>query len=488
MNFGAFRMLPLCSRLLLALALAWTIDAQSQLVTYAVPPGEPKSTQYMIWINDRPVDAFLATVGQPWSASAYDFGPAYSFVQFDLSGSVTVKIRAPERDMEKAIVRPLSKGIKARVLSRDTIAIVFSEPCILSVEPDAKKMPLLIFANPIEQHRPKKDDPNAIYFGPGIHRPESGVIDLKSNQTLYLEGGAILEANIRAKDAENISIRGRGVLSGNRWAWRRGPGWSIDLQNCRNVTIEGLVVRGASHWTIVPARCENVTISNTKICNVRVQMNDDGINPCNSRHIVIRGCFVRTVDDCIALKGVNSEWGDVDDIVVENSVLWCDSARITLLGHESRAKLMQNIVYRNIDVVHYGGWPVFLLEPSDEMCLRNVRFEDIRIDGERQPLHSIMFSSVAQQWLAVIRPAITQYSRRPVWGRIEGVEFKNIDLAGAPGKYYILIEGAADHRDRRIKDVSFENVRIQGEHVTEDSMRVVFGPWLRPRVDKVVFR
>ncbi len=463
-------------------------NAQVRLVTYPVPQGEPASTDYMIQINDQRVDALLATVGKPWSSPPYDFGPAYPFVQFDFSGTATIKVHAPGRNMEKVVVRPSLKTVSTKILDPNTISITIAEPCRLSVEPDGKKTPLLIFANPLEKDPKRKDDPEVIYFGPGIHRPESGIVEVKSNQTLYLAGGAILEANVHAKDAENVTIRGRGVLSGNRWPWRQGPGRSIDLQNCRNVVVEGIVVRGASHWTIVPSNCDNVTITNTKICNVRVQMNDDGINPCNSRHVAIRDCFVRTVDDCIALKGVNYEWGDVDDIRIEDTVLWCDSARITLLGHESRAKFMQNIVYRNIDVVHYGGWPVLLIEPSEDMHLRNVLFEDIRINGDRQPLRAIMFASESQQWLAVVRPAITQYSRKAIWGRIENITFKNVSLQGAPGKYYVLLEGAADHRDRRIKNVSFENLRILGEQITEDSMRVFFGPWLRPSVDKIMFR
>jgi hypothetical protein len=460
----------------------------TRVVTYPVPAGEAPAADYVVHVNGQRAEALTAAVGRPWADAPYDFGRAYAFVQFDFSGSVTVKIHSAGRDLEHAAMRGLSRDLKRTVLDRNTIAITLAGPCQLSVEPDGKKSPLLIFANELEKDPPGKNDPGVIYFGPGIHRPESGVVELKSNQTLYLAGGAILEANVHAQDAENVAIRGRGVLSGNRWEWRKGPGWSIGLRNCRNVTIEGIVVRGAPHWTIVPSGCDHVTIANVKICNVRVQMNDDGINPCNSRRVAIRNCFVRTVDDCIALKGTNYEWGDVDGILVEDTILWCDSARVTLLGHESRAKLMQNIVYRNLEVVHFGGWPVFLLEPSDDMTLRNVRFENIRINGDHQPPRTGMFSSQAQQWFAVIRPAITQYSGKPVWGRIEDVTFKDIELTGAPGKYVILVEGAADHRDRRVRNISFENVTIQGERIIQDSMRLVFGPWLRPATEKVTLR
>jgi hypothetical protein len=54
--------------------------------------------------------------------------------------------------------------------------------------------PLHLFANPLEKDAPKQDDPNVVYFGPGVHDP--GPIQIKNNQTLYLAGGAIVRPRI----------------------------------------------------------------------------------------------------------------------------------------------------------------------------------------------------------------------------------------------------------------------------------------------------
>ncbi len=129
---------------------------------------------------------------------------------------------------------------------------------------------------------------------------------------------------------------------------------------------------------------QNVTVRNVKLCNSRVQ-NDDGINPCNSQDVLITDCFIRSDDDCIAMKGVNFGRGsnDVQRITVENSTLWCDRARIFLLGHESRAEYMRDLTLKNLDIVHFT-MTVFLFEPGEDMRMEGIHVKDVRINGEGQ--------------------------------------------------------------------------------------------------------
>lgn len=446
-----------------------------RIIIYPVPPGEQTSINYSVQINDRSADVLVAQLDDWYKATPYNFGDTYSFIQFDFSGSAEIKIHAPGRSLSKTIILPQSKSIKPKIVDDNTIVLTLTEPCILSVEPDGRKRPLLIFANAPEQDAPHEDDPGVLYFGPGIHRPESGVVAVKSNQTVYLAGGAILEGTIRVEDAENVTICGRGVLSGNRWKWREGPGYMIGLVNSKNILIDGIVIRGAPIWTIVPKGSENVSVSNVKICNSAVRYNDDGINPVNSRHVTVRDCFIRTADDCIAIKGMEYKWGNVDNILIENSILWTDFARVMLLGLESRAERMGDIVYRNLEIIHHGRMPIFLLEPGEDMRLENVRFENIHINGGLPTPEN----AESLKWMAVVRPNITKWNRTKNWGRIEGISFKDITLDGGTGWYSVLIEGAGDTDDLRIRDISFENVHVQGELLTAKSRLVILGPWSR---------
>jgi hypothetical protein len=439
--------------LLCAPATAW-------VVTYSAPQGERLSLDYKVETDGHPVDVYAAKVNE-FPHDKLDFGGDYSFVQFDFSGTIQVRIYAPNRSLEHTVVRAVSKPVPFTLIDPHTIIVTLLQPCLLSVESEGKRRPLLVFANPLEENVPRPGDPNVVYFGPGVHRPQGGIIEVKSNQTLYIAGGAVVEGAIVADGAENVIIRGRGILSGNAWRWAKGPSpQMVTLRKCRNVTVEGLILRGSWAWTLVPIACEDVRITNTKICNGRVN-NDDGINPCNSRHVVIRGCFVRTDDDCIALKGLKREWGNVEDVQIENTLLWCDRARITLLGHESQAEKMEAVVFRNLSIIHFGEWPVFLLEPGENMQLHNILFENILINGE------------GQDKFAIIRPIINQFMQEKTCGHIRNVTFKDVDLEGMPGKYQILIEGCAE--GNRTSGLSFQNVSILGNILTEDSMRVVFG-------------
>ena len=307
----------------------------AKVVTYSAPAGETLSADYRVQAAGRQVDVYMARVlDPPFALKQWDHGGSYSFASFDMSGRVVVRI-VSKKSLRNVVVRPLSFGIQPTLEDDYTLNLTLDKPRKFSVEPDGKKGPLLLFANPLEKEVPKPGDKGVVYFGPGVHKPEK--IVLHSNQSLYLAGGAVVKAEVLAKGT-NILIRGRGILDGSDWEWRKGPvGNLIAIRNSTNVEVNGITLRGSSHWTIVPKNSQRVTIRNVKLCNSRVQ-NDDGINPCNSQDVLITDCFIRSDDDCVALKGLdfsasNSTGGtsNVERITVENSVLWCDRARIFLL-------------------------------------------------------------------------------------------------------------------------------------------------------------
>jgi polygalacturonase len=204
-----------------------------------------------------------------------------------------------------------------------------------------------------------------------------------------------------------------------------------------------------------------VTIRNVKLCNSRVQ-NDDGINPCNSQDVLISDCFIRSDDDCVALKGLDftAPNSNVERITVENCVFWCDRARIFLLGHESRAAFMRDVTLRNLDIIHFS-MTAFLLEPGEDMRLENITIEDIRIHGE------------GQRELIRLRPVVNQYMKKKVPGFVRNVRFRNVTVEGRLGEYLVQVEGAdAEHN---VREVAFENVSILGSKLGKDSASVRVG-------------
>ena len=94
---------------------------------------------------------------------------------------------------------------------------------------------LHLFTNPPEVDIPKRDDPDVFYFAPGVHDIEE--LELKSGQTLYLAGGAVVRpcpSRLRLPEKQrhytgaeyyraafpiratgnDVTIRGRGIISG----------------------------------------------------------------------------------------------------------------------------------------------------------------------------------------------------------------------------------------------------------------------------------
>lgn len=433
--------------------------SRAAVVTYPAPAGEALSEDYQIHVEGKKVDVYTArTLDPPFAGKHWDFGGPYAFANFDTSGPVRVRITS-KRSLRNTVVRPQSSGVRLKVEDDHTVELALDGPRKVSIEPEGKRGPLLLFANPIEENAPKAGDPGVLYFGPGVHRP--GRIDLASGQTAYLAGGAVVKGAIAAKGS-NIRIRGRGILDGSDYEWRKGPyGVTIGIQG-ENVSVEGITVRGSPHWTIVPRNSRHVTVRNVKLCNSRVQ-NDDGINPCNCQDVLITDCFIRSDDDCVALKGLSLSGpnNNVERITVENCTLWCDRARIFLLGHESRAAFMRQVTLRNLDIIHFS-MTAFLLEPGEDMRLEDVAVENVRIHGE------------GQGELIRLKPVVNQYMHKKVPGFIRNVRFKDLKLTGQPGAYRIQVSGADSEHD--VRGVTFENISILGTKLMQNSPGVILGP------------
>jgi hypothetical protein len=372
------RRLRVCSRPCLALAaLTWLASAASAaVVVYPAPPGESLSTNYTVEVNGQPVAVYLA------KTQHHDKRP-YSFAYFDFSGTVTVKIKT-DLPLGTLAVRPAKYGIQP-VVRQHEATFTAGQPFNISFEPAGENIPLLLFSNPLEQDPPKPGDTNVIYFGPGVHQP--GRIDLTSGQTLYLAGGAVVKAAVTSR-GDNIRIMGRGILDGTDWPHSAGPTarmvWPADG---RNILIQDVIIRGAWNWTVAPSRCDQVLIRNLRICGSRCG-NDDGIDPCNSSHVIIQDCFLRTDDDGIAVKGTanfGQEPRASEDILVTNCTFWVDFANGFRIGAESRATACRNFTARDIDFIHFpnrDAVEVFCLQPGGNMPMENLVFENIRINGE----------------------------------------------------------------------------------------------------------
>lgn len=427
---------------------------------------EPRSDDYNVWINSVEAIVYVARVQDGrWAKerTGLDFGGNYSFVSFDMKNPVEVKIQSKNKQLNNTIIRPGNANVKRLVKTKNEITFTIDNPTKLSIEPDGKNGPLLLFANPVDDFVPDRNDTNLIYFGPGIHMPDTlegqtgkprpPVISVGDNKTLYLAEGAILKAGVRV-EGDNVKICGRGIICGNEQVWGEYSRNLILVDRSNNVVVKDIILRGGATWTMPLRNSHNIVIDNIKIVGGRAQ-NDDGINPVNSSDVLITNCFIRTDDDCIALKGMRQppDNENVEQITVENSILWCDRARIFLLGHESRAEYMRDLTFRNIDILHFS-MTAFLLEPGEEMRLENVLFEDFRINGE------------GQNSLIRVKPTVNRYMHNKVPGYIEDITFKNISITGSMGPYKIELIGADDQHT--VSGVHFTDVSVLGNKLSPE--------------------
>ena len=421
--------------------------------TCCTVPDEYRSRLWEAAVSGCPNGVASARTCDP-PIESYDYGGEYAFTSFEMDAPVKLTVRPKsKRDLGSVRILPVSAPVTFQHLPNGMLELTVARPCRFSIEPDGRRNPLLVFANPPERNAPDENDPKVKVFGPGVHLGgENGRIELKDGETLYLKAGAFVKGGIYAH-GKNIRICGRGVLDGSPWEWRRGPtDYVVWMKECQNVTVEGVTVRGASHWTIVPVSCDGVTVRNVKLCGGRVH-NDDGIDPCNSRNVLIEDCFVRTDDDCIAAKGLNAEFGNCENVTVRNCVFWCDKASIVKLGHESRAPYMRNFLFENCDVIHFRS-DVFIMEPGEEMRMENIRVKDFRMDTDmlRRP-----------RAIVSARPTVNKYMRTKVPGHIADCSFENMSVTGVRSDCRFLLEGRDE--THRMANVTLAGITLYGEPV-----------------------
>ena len=85
-------------------------------------------------------------------------------------------------------MRPLEFGIKPLV-DENVIKIKLLKPTQFTVEVNGYHNALHIFANRVEAMNIDQNDPKIHYYGPGIH--EVGIINVKSDETVFIDGWAV---------------------------------------------------------------------------------------------------------------------------------------------------------------------------------------------------------------------------------------------------------------------------------------------------------
>ena len=421
------------------------------LVVYPAPEGSALNSDFTVNVRApggewQPVatyvvkvDAVIGTTHSPRNSSM-----AY----FDFAGTVDVSITCNHGGIQSTRVRPLSFGLTPKV-SGNTITFSLAQPRNLSVEVNGDIFGnLQLFANPLEATRPDPQDPDVIYFGPGIHPLESGTLRVPSGKTVYLAGGAIVRGRILCDHVENVRILGRGMVD----QAQRGGG--VRIANSKNIEVGGIFTPqcftgGSQHVTITNVKCMSFV------------GNGDGMNVISSADVLIDGVFNRNSDDCITVYATRLGFtGGASRVTVQNSTLWADVAHPILVGthgNTPQPETIEDLRFSNLDIldqkepqIDYQG--CLALNAGDSNLIRNVRFEDIRVEDFRQGQ------------LVNLRVFYNRkYCTSPGRG-IENVYFRNITYNGTHAEQSVI---AGYDETRKIKNVVFEHLVINGTVISE---------------------
>jgi len=351
---------------------------------YTAPESELKSNDFEMLVDGKPAFVYQARVSR---LPVNQIWPGYqrpvsqteiaSFAYFDLNGKTEITIIS-DKKIETLDIRPKEYGI-VPTIEGNTIKMQISDPCQFIVEVNGYHHALHIFANPIEAFDIDKEDPKVHYFGPGVH--EAGIIKVNSNETVFIDGGAVVYGVILSENTRNIKIMGRGILDASKIERGAAPN-PICLRNVVKSTISGIILRDPQEWTVVPTNCDSITIDNIKLIGLW-RYNSDGIDIVNSSNITIKNTFIRAFDDNIALKGLkhayNAEHNIMENIAVDNCVLWNDWGRPIELGLETVVDTMRNISFTHCQVPHFT-WIAIDIQNGDRGYVKDVRFKDICIE------------------------------------------------------------------------------------------------------------
>jgi polygalacturonase len=333
---------------------------------------------------------------------------------------------------------------------------------------------------------------------PGGKTYLSGAITLGSRVDFHLARGAVLKGSahwqdygaagalIFAKDAEDLSISGDGVLDGNDHAvWQaladetaggdvNKKGWwpqsfcgvwwpfgrsavdktlapgrpmQIILIGCKHVRLREITIKNAPSWTVHPAGCEDLIIDGISILNDWNVANNDGIDLDHCRNVQVANCHIDTADDGIVLKNTPNfaAYGRSENITVTGCTIASRSCALKL--DEAYAPPgIRNVIFDAC--VIYRSNRGLCIQSRDAGDIENVLFSNLTIETELQP----------GKWWGAGEPIhLSHLPRNPQTklGHVRHIRFENILCRGENGVY---IHGSAM---QPVEDVEFNNVRVE---------------------------
>jgi hypothetical protein len=434
-------------------AAAVTETEVAQLRTYPIPAGIALATTFDVKVRTGPgpwqsVSTYSVNLKEINAKTGSGKILKSSMAYFDFAGPVEVMVTYTKGTINTARIRPLSHGITPTI-DGSTLKFTLTDPRKLVVEVNGEIFDCLhLLARPIEVDAPDPNDPDVIYFGPGVHTTATGEVLVPSGKTVYLAGGAVLKASVNFKNVTNAALTGRGLIYGTKAG-------GCTIVDSKNVRVDGISMLDlVSGYAITAGQSEQVSI--TDFGYFSAGQWGDGIDIFSSSEILIDNSFLRCSDDCIALYTHRWDYyGDTRNVTISNSSLWADVAHpinVGTHGNTANPEVLENITVSNVDILDhrepqkwYQG--CIALNPGDSNLVRNVRIENVRVEDFRwgEFIH--------------LRVAYNKTYNTSAGRGIEGVYVKNLTYTGQHAETAMML---GYDETRGIKDVTFQNLVVNG--------------------------
>ena len=320
----------------------------------------------------------------------------------------------------------------------------------------------------------------------------TGSIRLRSNITLQLEHGTVIEASpdVTAYDAaepnqwdrfqdfghshwhnsliwgdglENVSIVGPGLITGKALGRERGGGGdkAIALKLCHNVTLRDFSVLTGGHFGILVTGVDNLTID-----NLMIDTNRDGMDIDSCRNVRISNTSVNAPnDDAIVLKGSHGLGfaRSTENMTITN---------VLVSGYEI-GSLLDGTYKRTVKQAPDRDGPTGRIKigTESEGDFRNIAISNVVFDRSRGlALETVDGAHVED--IAISNITMRDVSNAPIFirlgnrmrapegtpiGSVRRVSISNVVAYDADPRYGSIISGIPSHD---VEDVRLSDIRI----------------------------
>lgn len=465
---------------------------QSKLRYSNLPVGVNEYTHIELFVGEEkiPLIATKINYSQSWNGLApnrYDAGVAV----IELEGRATLSMKTRNFLFnQKSVIRPLAAGIEGKINEeRDTFTFVIDSPGNYVIEPNGERIVAVhLFVRALSDDTNYKNDSNVLYFGPGLHdasndaRLATSIVNLKSNQTVYLAFGAIVRARFVAANQSNIKIVGNGVIDGSTFMRIAGQASGntafvpLEFSWCSKVSFQDFILLDPAGWVVNWYFVKNSEIDN--IAMITSRSNGDGISLQSCEDIEVRNSFVRSWDDALVVKNY-PDWrnknieGITRNIRFSNMVLWIDLAQAMEIGYETVGEVMENIIFEDITILRALHKPVISIHNANNARVKDVIYRNITVESALMGRGDGNLNNELIDIVNIYSNSWSTNHKITPMGNIDGVLVENVLVLSGNDNIPIRVAGAYDERseylsEHWVNNIKIKDVEIKGEILTND--------------------